>query len=282
MRAGFVTCVQLGLSCMEAIYEVDGELTLAFTLHDHLAVNKSGRVRIDEFCEQRDLPLIKLRHINDGELVATIRREQLDWLFVIGWSQIAGPEVLTAVKKGVLGMHPTLLPEGRGRASIPWSILKGLSQTGVTLFKLDEGVDTGAIVDQEVVPIAADETATTLYERIISSHVSLMRSSWPKLVDGSVLLKPQDESNASVWPGRSPEDGIILPTMSMVEIDRLVRAVTHPYPGAYWDNPLGRIVVWEGSMHEIDGSIPIPARDGTYWATQVSRDDDNSTMSSGS
>ena len=276
MRAGFLTCVQLGLACMEAIYEVGGELTLAFTLHDHLAVNKSGRVWIDSFCEQHALPMIKLHHVNDGELVAAISREKLDWLFVIGWSQIAGAEVLATPRKGVLGMHPTLLPQGRGRASIPWAILKGLSQSGVTLFKLDDGVDTGAIVAQEIVPIAADETATTLYERIISSHVSLMRSSWPKLVNGSVWLTPQDESIASVWPGRSPEDGVILPAMTLTEIDRLVRAVTHPYPGAYWDGPLGRIVVWAGSMHEIDGAIPIPARDGTYWATQVLRKDNPS------
>lgn len=273
MRAGFVTCVQLGLACMEAIYAVGGELTLAFTLHDHLAVNKSGRIWIDGFCQQHALPLIKLRHVNDGELVEAVRSEDLEWLFVIGWSQIAGAEVLAAPRQGVLGMHPTLLPQGRGRASIPLAILKGLSQTGVTLFKLDEGVDTGSIVAQELVPVAADETATTLYERITAAHVSLMRSSWPKLVDGSVVLTPQDEANATVWPGRTPEDGAVLPWMTVAEIDRLVRAVTHPYPGAFWDGPAGRIVVWAGSMHALEGAIPIPAMDGTYWATQFCRDE---------
>jgi len=273
MRAGFVTCVQLGLSCMEAIYALGGELTLAFTLHDHLAVNKSGRVWIDTFCQQHSLRLIKLRHINDGQLVEEVRREKLDWLFVIGWSQIAGAEVLASPRQGVLGMHPTLLPRGRGRASIPWAILKGLGKTGVTLFKLDEGVDTGPIVAQQVVPIALDETATTLYERITDAHVSLITTSWLSLVDGSAVLCPQDEAFASVWPGRTPEDGVIHAAMTVAEIDRLVRAVTHPYPGAYWDSPFGRFVIWAGSMQFVDEATPIAAADGTYWATQVTRKD---------
>lgn len=273
MRAGFVTCVQLGLSCMEAIYALGGELTLAFTLHDQLAVNKSGRVWIDGFCLQHALPLIKLRHINDGQLAEAVRREELDWLFVIGWSQIAGAEVLASPRQGVLGIHPTLLPCGRGRASIPWAILKGLSETGVTLFKLDEGVDTGPIVSQKVVPIAVNENATTLYERIADAHVSLITASWPSLVNGSVVLRPQDEGSATVWPGRTPEEGMIHPSMTVAEIDRLVRAVTHPYPGAYWDGPLGRIVVWAGSTQYVDGATPIPAVDGTYWAIRVLRKD---------
>jgi methionyl-tRNA formyltransferase len=271
MRAAFVTCVQLGLSCMEEIYALGGKLTLAFTLHDHIALSKSGRVWIDDFCQKHSLPLVKLRHINDGQLFEAVRREEIDWVFVIGWSQIAGAEVLSSPRQGVLGMHPTLLPQGRGRASIPSAILKDLRQTGVTLFKLDEGVDTGPILAQKAVPIAANETATTLYRRITDAHASLIRSSWPNLVDGSLALRPQDEALATVWQGRTPEDGAILPSMTAAEIDRLVRAVTHPYPGAYWDGPTGRIVVWAGTMCEVDGAIPIPATVGTYWATNVEK-----------
>lgn len=268
MRIAFVTCVQLGLSCMEAIYEQGGQLTLAFTLHDHLAVRKSGRVWIDDFCHLHSLPLVKLRHVNDGELADAVRRYEIDWLFIVGWSQIASKDVLSSPRKGVLGMHPTLLPEGRGRASIPWAILKRLRQTGVTLFKLDEGVDTGLIVSQEVVPVAPDETATTLYEKISHSHVSLIRSSLQSLVDSSVVFRRQDESLATVWPARRPEDGVILNSMTVAQIDLLVRALTHPYPGAYWDDQTTRTVIWKGSSLYTHGAIPIPAIDGCYWATE--------------
>ena len=143
MKFGFVTCVELGLSCMEEIYAAGGELDLAITLHDDRAINKSGRVYLDDFCGARGIDLVKVRHINDSEAIEAIRSREIDWLFIIGWSQIAGPQVLAAPTHGVHGIHPTLLPEGRGRAPIPWAILKGLKETGVTLFKLDEGVDTG-------------------------------------------------------------------------------------------------------------------------------------------
>ena len=267
MRAGFVTCVQLGLSCMEAIYSIGGELALAFTLHDHIAPLKSGRVWIDDFCLNHSLPLYKISHINNGDLFDIVVQENLDWLFVIGWSQIACKQVLDAPNYGVLGMHPTLLPEGRGRASIPWAILKNLPQTGVTLFKLDQGVDTGPILAQEVIAISPEETASSLYEHVTAAHISLIYNVWPQLVANSLSPVPQDNAKATSWPGRTPLDGRISSSMHVSDIDRLVRATSHPYPGAFWDGPQGTIIVWEGSMLPADNAIQIPASDGVYWAT---------------
>lgn len=244
LRIGFVTCVQLGLSCMEAIYEVGGQLQLALTLHDELALAKSGRVYLDSFCEERGIPLTKLKNINDGVAARAVRAARLDWLFIVGWSQIARAEILNAPRRGVLGMHPTLLPEGRGRAAVPWAILKGLSRTGVTLFRLDEGVDSGPIVAQCVVDIVERETATTLYEKVAGAHAQLLRENWSALMDDRVPLQPQDESLATTWPGRSPEDGRLMQTMRVVEADRMIRAVTRPYPGAFLDSADGRLRVW--------------------------------------
>ena len=267
MRAGFVTCVQLGLSCMETIYQTGYRLEVAFTLHDQLAQNKSGRVWIDEFCKEHELPLLKVRHIDDEAFLQSVIAYNLDWLFVIGWSQIAGRSVLSAPKHGVLGMHPTLLPVGRGRASIPWAILRGLDQTGVSLFRLNEGVDTGPILLQEVIPIVNGETATTLYEKIKMAHVSLIQSILPNLYAGTFSLNDQDESSATYWPGRTPEDGLIHSSMSATEIDRLVRASTHPYPGAFIQHPNGHTIIWAGSLHFAHNSLPIKSADDVYWAT---------------
>lgn len=130
IKVGFVTCVQLGYSCMEAIYEVGGKLDLAISLLDNQAKSKSGRIYLDSFCNSKGIPLLKASHVNNPEVIQSIKDAQLDWLFIIGWSQIASQEVLEAPKRGVLGMHPTLLPTGRGRAAIPWAILKGLSKIG--------------------------------------------------------------------------------------------------------------------------------------------------------
>ena len=111
MKIGFVTCVRLGQACIEAIYDQGAALKLAVTLKDHKARKKSGRIYLDEFCNQHEVPLLKVDHVNDPEAVAAFK--DLDWLFIIGWSQIAGPAVLNAPRNGVIGMHPSLLPVGR-------------------------------------------------------------------------------------------------------------------------------------------------------------------------
>lgn len=249
-RIGFVTCVRLGLSCMEAIYEIGGLLDVVITLRDELAPSKAGRVYLDAFCTEHRIRLLKIRNINDPEAVAQLRMAALDWLFIIGWSQIAREEVLAAPRLGALGMHPTLLPEGRGRAAVPWAILKGLKQTGVSLFRLDSGVDTGPIVAQVPVPIAPSETAGSLYAKINEAHRLVLVQAWPGIARGQVTLHPQDEGRASNWPARTPEDGRIDLGASVADAERLVRATTRPYPGAYVDTRQGRLRIWAASVSQ--------------------------------
>lgn len=251
MKLGFVTCVQLGLSCMQAIYEAGAKLSLAITLPDDKAVDKSGRVFLDDFCEKNLIPLVKSSHVNDQAVIDAIKEADIDWLFIIGWSQIAGSALLVAPKCGVLGAHPTLLPIGRGRAAIPWAILKGLDQTGVTLFKLDEGVDTGKIAAQQVVEMNVSETATSLYSKIDVAHVNIIRDFVPRLLRDDITLTTQDDTQATIWPGRKPEDGKIDLFGSVWGADRLIRAVTHPYPGAFYYVGDTKVIVWKGSvLHE--------------------------------
>ena len=268
-RFGFVTCVQLGLDVMEEIYAVGGRLCLAMTLPDDVSTTKSGRVFIDEFCSQRDIPLIKSRSVNDPEVVEAIVDSNIDWLLIIGWSQIARPTILNAPKKGCIGMHPTLLPEGRGRASIPWAILKGLDETGVTMFVLDEGVDTGPILAQSKIAIAHATSASDLYRDVQEAHRKLIRETWHDLSNGDLAARPQDPSAGSTWPARSPEDGRIRPDMTVEEILRLVRATTRPYPGAFWESADGIVRAWNARQVSTSGDLPwMQCSDGIVEATE--------------
>src|SRR5205814_10391867 len=114
-------------------------------------------------------------------------------------------EFFGLAKHGVFGMHPTLLPKHRGRAAIPWAILSGLAKTGVTLFEIVDGTaDSGSIVGQVEVPLAPDETATTLYARITEAHVDLIRVVVPRLLDGSAPRVEQDTRRASAGPTPTP------------------------------------------------------------------------------
>jgi len=277
MRFGFVTCVQLGLACMEEIYRVGGKLELVISLRDDQATKKSGRIYVDDFCRRHGIAVVKSRNVNDPEPVLAVLERQIDWLFIIGWSQIARADVLSAPRRGVLGMHPTLLPEGRGRAAVPWAILKNKIETGVTLFQLDEGVDTGPVLAQHRIPIASDETATTLYTRVQEAHRLLIAQVWDDLVNDRIRPAPQDHARATEWPGRTPEDGRITANMTVMDVERLVRAVTHPYPGAFWDTGSERIRIWSGRVAQNGESQPgsafrIHLADGHYDALEYQRE----------
>ena len=126
-------------------------------------------------------------------------------------------------------MHPTLLPVGRGRAPVPWAILKGLDKTGVTMFRLDDGVDTGDILGQEVIPLRPDITATELYSAVEEAHRKLIGKYWQDLVNDTLVMTKQDDDTATEWPARRPEDGRLKADMTVAFAERLVRAVTHPY-----------------------------------------------------
>lgn len=257
LKIAFATCVQLGKSCIDEIYQLDGKIDLLITLQDDLAKNKSGRVYLDDIATKESIPLLKIKNINDDSVVEALKKNQIDWFFIIGWSQIAKKGVLDAPKKGCIGMHPTLLPKGRGRASVPWAIIKGLDQTGVTMFKLDPGVDTGGIIDQEIIPLTSATTATELYEKVNQAHIQLIKKNWKAILNDTVSLSKQDETNATEWAGRTPKDGEILHTMTMVEADRLIRGTTHPYPGAFIKNDEGKTIIWKAAISKEKGDFQL-------------------------
>lgn len=271
MKVAFCTCVQIGLSCIEEILSMGFELALLITLHDHKARKKSGRVYLDEIADHHRIPLLKINHIDDPEVIGALKTHDIDWLFIIGWSQIAGKKVIETPNLGAIGAHPTLLPEGRGRAAIPWAILKGLDKTGVTFFKMDEGVDTGDILLQKEIPINKTETATTLYDKVNQAHIALVGRCMHSIKEGELEGQPQDESAATYWPGRKPEDGRITDDMTVEEVDRLVRATTRPYPGAFVEREGEKIIIWSGTTTVDEHAIMnISCRDGVYYATQIS------------
>jgi methionyl-tRNA formyltransferase len=267
MKIAFCTCVQIGKSCIEAVLSIGGQFDLLLTLHDHKSIKKSGRIFLDEIAETSNTPLFKLNHINDPDVANILTEYEIDWLFIIGWSQIASAELIIKPRMGIIGAHPTLLPIGRGRAAVPWAIIKGLDKTGVTFFKMDEGVDTGEILDQFEIPIPKNENATTLYDKVNNAHVELIKQIWPKLINGSIHGIKQDETLATYWEGRTPIDGELSSTMTVLEADILIRATTRPYPGAYIRTDAGkRLVIWEGTTFYYEEAKPLRFIDGVYYA----------------
>lgn len=257
MRTVWVSFDTIGRDCLEAASSVGAEVVGVVTLPGPIDPNRAGQCSFDEIAARLPARLIETRDVNAPETAAAVRELDPELIFVVGWSQLVREPFIALAREGVFGMHPTLLPRHRGRAPIPWAILSGLARTGVTLFEIvDATADSGAIVGQVAIEIEPDETATTLYEKVAVAHVELVRELVPKLVARAAPRIPQDPRRASVWPKRTPADGIIDWETRASYLYDWVRAQTRPYPGAYTWLGDEKLVVWRARPVELAERAP--------------------------
>jgi methionyl-tRNA formyltransferase len=257
MRTVWVSFDTIGRDCLVAAAEVGADVVGVVTLPGPVDPNRSGQCSFDEVAAALGAELVETTDINAEETIGAVAALDPELVFVVGWSQLVRDPFIALAREGVFGMHPTLLPRHRGRAPIPWAILCGLARTGVTLFEIvDATADSGAIVGQVVVDITPDETATTLFDRLVTAHVDLVRGYVPQIVAGTAPREPQDPRRASTWPKRVPADGIIDWETRAPYLYDWVRAQTRPYPGAFTFLGDEKVVVWRARPVEHGAGEP--------------------------
>jgi methionyl-tRNA formyltransferase len=257
MRTVWVSFDTIGRDCLEAAAGVGADVVGVVTLPGPVDPNRSGQCSFDEAAAALGATIVETTDINSGETLEAVGALEPELVFVVGWSQLVRDPFIALARSGVFGMHPTLLPRHRGRAPIPWAILTGLARTGVTLFEIvDATADSGEIVGQAVVDIAPDETATTLFDRLATAHVDLIREYVPQIVAGTAPRSPQDARRASHWPKRVPADGIIDWETRAPYLYAWVRAQTRPYPGAFTFLGEEKVVVWRARPVEHEDAAP--------------------------
>lgn len=189
---------------------------------------------LSAFCKEKGLDFIFVDDINNESSVAWIKEREPKVIFCLGWSRLVKEEVLSLPEIGVVGYHPALIPKNRGRHPLIWAICLGLRETGSSFFLMDNGADSGDLISQERMPIEANETATTLYEKMEDIALVQLRGILEDIHNGELKRSPQDHADASYWRKRSKRDGQIDWRMSAQVIDRLIRALCPPYPGAHF------------------------------------------------
>jgi len=183
-------------------------------------------------------------HVATPENVARIRELEPDLILVMGLSQLLPPALLSIPKIACIGSHPSLLPKHRGRAPIPWQIILGEREGGLTFFGLTSGVDDGPVWAQQAFPIAQDETASTLYTKVVVAGELMLVPMLRAIEAGTLKPRPQ-AGIVTTNPKRTDADGEFSWSWDIADIERLVRATGHPYPGAWFRNPDGsRVRVW--------------------------------------
>jgi methionyl-tRNA formyltransferase len=183
------------------------------------------------------LPVLQPERAREPGFIQAMAALKSDLIAVAAFGQILPPALLELPKHGCLNVHTSLLPRYRGAAPIQWSILNGDSHTGVTIMKMDAGLDTGAIISQEKTEITPSDTAETLHDRLAQIGARLLTSTIPQYIEGRLMPVPQDNAAATHAPKIKKEHGHIDWTASATTLWNRVRGLI-PWPGAFCYMPV--------------------------------------------
>ncbi len=209
---------------------------------------------VKELALELGIPLIQPEKLREPEAMEKLRAWAPDAIVVAAFGQILRQDVLDLPKFGCINVHASLLPRWRGAAPINAAILHGDEELGITIMKMDAGLDTGPILSQRSVRIKTEETAGSLFDKLSTLGAELLLDTLPKYFAGEIEPRPQPEEGTTYASMLKKEDGLLDFSQPAKELERKVRAF-NPWPGAYfkWDGNLlkvHRASIGMGKMRE--------------------------------
>jgi len=210
--------------------------------------------------ERAGVPVIQPPRIRDPGWPERLAELEPDIAVVVAFGQILPKAVLDVPRRGSINVHASLLPRYRGAAPIAWAIIRGETETGITTFQMDPGMDTGGMLLSESTGIGPDETAAELSARLSEIGARVMIRTLDEL--DSLAPKPQDHAQATLAPRLKKEDGWLRLGEPARELVNRVRG-GNPWPGASVITPAGRLIIWRAA------AVPHPSKaaPGTLVAT---------------
>ena len=193
MKIAFISGVKYGHELLSHLLEKGIDISIIFSYNDSTRKKYSDNASFENLAEKFSIQNIQVENINETQNIKILEEISPDLILVMGWSQIINDSILNIPKIGVIGSHPTELPKYRGRAPIPWTILKNLKESALTLFYMRSGIDNGDILAQKKFSISDIDDATSIYEKIISLGKDMLLENFPLLDMGTATRMKQDE-----------------------------------------------------------------------------------------
>ncbi|MFH1091536.1 MAG: formyltransferase [Pseudomonadota bacterium] len=237
---------EIGCVGLEALFEAGAEVRAVLT-HQDEAGEKIWFRSVAQTAAAAGIPVYTPTDPNAPEVLALVEKLNPDYVFSFYYRQLLSPEFLALAGRGAYNLHGSLLPQYRGRAPINWVLVNGETETGLTLHRMVKKPDAGPIAAQVKVTISESDTVSDLYLKMIPAAKRLMAETWPRLRDGLIVEVGQDESQATCFGRRRPEDGRIDWRLPAGNIYNLCRAVTHPYPGAFTFYKSRKLFIWSAA-----------------------------------
>lgn len=253
MRVIFMGTPDFAVSTLKSLLQSKHDVVLVVTQPD----KPRGRGKqvsyspVKEVALEHNIEVFQPQRIKSEESVEYLRKYNADVMVVVAFGQILSKEILDMPKYGCINVHGSLLPKYRGAAPIQWAVLNGDEISGVTTMKMDEGLDTGDIILKKELVLAKDETAGSLFERMMALGAEACMETLDQLAEGSATFTAQNHNEATKTRLISKEMGKIDFDRSAEEIERLVRGM-NPWPSAFTSINGKTLKVWKCAVASIE------------------------------
>ena len=237
----FLGCTNFSKVLLQHLLESNYVPAAIFTIPEEFDISYSnGKVKnsnyasLHELSKENSIPIFEVES-KDGKRLEDYQKVLADLgielMLVLGWYYMIPSSVRKSLVYGAWGIHASLLPKFAGGAPLTWAIIHGETETGVTLFRMDDGVDDGDIIAQRSFEIDYNDTINEVYSKAEDASKSVLSDVLSDL--RSIVFVPQDKSKIEVFPQRSPNDGELDLSQSADDLYNFVRAQSSPYPGAF-------------------------------------------------
>lgn len=205
------------------------------------------------------IPVLQPEKAKDEIFIAQLAELNPQLIVVAAYGQILPTTILNLASFGCINVHASLLPKYRGAAPIQWAIINGESETGITIMKINEGLDSGPILAQKSIPIEPDDTAQTLHDKLAQIGSELLVETIPLYINGNLTPQLQDDSKATYAPKITKEEARIDWNLSAGAIVNRIRAF-NPWPGAFTflndDEKKSMLKIWQAISSGETGTVP--------------------------
>lgn len=261
-RVVFFGTAELACASLDALHEDAGTRVLAVVTQPDRPKGRELKLQpspVKALALRRGLDVWQPARCRAPEFLEQLRGVRPDLVVVVAYGQILPQALLDLPVHGCLNVHASLLPRHRGAAPIQWALIEGDCETGVTLMKMDAGLDTGAMLAREATPVSPTDTAQTLHDRLAAIGARLLLRTIPDYVAGRVRAEPQPAVGVTYARKITREDGRIDWTAPAEWLHRRLRAFT-PWPGAFTFLPGGEarrlLKVWAADLVPAAPGLP--------------------------
>lgn len=256
MKIGFFGTPDFVVKYLDALYNSKYELLFIVTGPDK---PKGRGQKITPplpkiFAKEKNIPCFQPESVKDDEFLSLLKTFDADIFIVIAYGKKLPKNILELPKFGAFNVHFSLLPRWRGSAPVNWAILSGDRETGVTIMKMDEGIDTGDIFIQEKISIGFYDTSIDLFDKLIPLGVNLLLQAIEKLNNKDFVFIKQDENFATYAKPFKKTDGLIDWSKPALNIHNMVRGL-QPWPGAFTHIKGKLVKIWKTDVKDNIGKI---------------------------